>query len=72
MRWAHLLLLGLFSFCCVRAEDSKNDTSAESSETSSEEKSDDILEEDNVLVLNTKNFNNALQTYKYLLVEFCE
>ncbi|XP_077305619.1 protein disulfide-isomerase A2 [Lithobates pipiens] len=70
MRWVHLLLLGLFSSCYVLAEDSKNDPSAESSETSSEEKSDDILEEDNVLVLNAKNFNNALQTYKYLLVEF--
>ncbi|XP_018423221.1 PREDICTED: protein disulfide-isomerase A2 [Nanorana parkeri] len=70
MRWIHLLLLGLLSFCHVRADGSQNASSAESSETSSEEKSDDVLEEDNVLVLNTKNFDNALQTYKYLLVEF--
>ncbi|KAM5152455.1 protein disulfide-isomerase A2 [Mantella aurantiaca] len=70
MRWTHLLLLGLLSFCHVRAEDSQNATSAQSSETSGEEKTDELLEEDNVLVLNTKNFNNALHTYKYLLVEF--
>ena len=30
-----------------------------------------ITEEDNVLVLNSKNFDYAIKTYKYLLVEFC-
>lgn len=30
-----------------------------------------ISEEDHVLVLNTKNFDHAVKTYKYLLVEFC-
>ncbi|XP_069840384.1 protein disulfide-isomerase A2 [Dendropsophus ebraccatus] len=66
MRWSHLLL-GLLLAFYVRAEDSANATSAESS---SEEKTDEILEEDNVLVLHKKNFDNALRTYKYLLVEF--
>ncbi|XP_073504623.1 protein disulfide-isomerase A2 [Phyllobates terribilis] len=66
MRWSHLLLsllLGLY----IKAEDSANTTSAEST---SEEKTDELLEEENVLVLNEKNFDNALRTYKYLLVEF--
>ncbi|KAM9305235.1 protein disulfide-isomerase A2 [Gastrophryne carolinensis] len=65
MRWAHLLLLGLLSLCYVCAETTDNDTSAESTE-----KTTDILEEDDVLVLNEENFDNALKTYKYLLVEF--
>lgn len=30
-----------------------------------------INEEDFVLVLNSKNFDYAIKTYKYLLVEFC-
>lgn len=30
-----------------------------------------INEEDNVLVLNSKNFDHAVKTYNYLLVEFC-
>ncbi|XP_069590818.1 protein disulfide-isomerase A2 [Ranitomeya imitator] len=66
MRWSHLLL-GLLLGFYVKAEDSANATSAEST---SEEKTDELLEEENVLVLNQKNFDNALRTYKYLLVEF--
>ncbi|XP_073414637.1 protein disulfide-isomerase A2 [Dendrobates tinctorius] len=66
MRWSHLLL-GLLLSLYVEAEDSANATSAEST---SEEKTDELLEEENVLVLNQKNFDNALRTYKYLLVEF--
>jgi protein disulfide-isomerase A1 len=34
------------------------------------DESTSINEEDNVLVLNTKNFDYAVKTYKYLLVEF--
>lgn len=30
------------------------------------------VEEENILVLNQHNFARALQTYKLLLVEFCE
>ncbi|KAM4023766.1 protein disulfide-isomerase A2 [Anomaloglossus baeobatrachus] len=66
MRWSHLLfglLLGLY----VKAEDAANATSAESS---SAEKTEELLEEENVLVLHQKNFDTALKTYKYLLVEF--
>ncbi|XP_068102530.1 protein disulfide-isomerase A2 [Hyperolius riggenbachi] len=70
MRWTHLLLLGLFSFYLGRADGSENATSAESSESSSEEKTQDIIEEDHVLLLHKRNFDQALKTYKYLLVEF--
>ncbi|XP_077130397.1 protein disulfide-isomerase A2 [Ranitomeya variabilis] len=66
MRWSHLLL-GLLLGFYVKAEDSANATSAEST---SEEKTEELLEEENVLVLHQKNFDNALRTYKYLLVEF--
>ncbi|XP_044159785.1 protein disulfide-isomerase-like isoform X2 [Bufo gargarizans] len=68
MRWSHLLL-GLLLAFYVKAEASTDESPAESS-SSSEEKTGDILEEENVLVLNTKNFDEALKTYKYLLVEF--
>ncbi|KAM4697706.1 protein disulfide-isomerase A2 [Rhinophrynus dorsalis] len=70
MRWSRLLLLCLLLALSVRAE-SENESSTESPENSSkEEASDEILEEDNVLVLNKNNFDKALQTYKFLLVEF--
>ncbi|CAH2307775.1 disulfide-isomerase A2 [Pelobates cultripes] len=74
MRWYHLFLLCVLSASCTRAEVqdvNSNVTSAESAETSSEEQtSDEITEEDNVLVLNKKNFDKALQDYPFLLVEF--
>ncbi|XP_063788502.1 protein disulfide-isomerase A2 [Pseudophryne corroboree] len=70
MRWPHLVLFSLLAVCHVLAEDSQNATSSQSSENSSEEATDEILEEDHVLVLNKNNFDNALRTYKYLLVEF--
>ena len=35
------------------------------------DESTSINEEDHVLVLNTNNFDYAVKTYKYLLVEFC-
>ncbi|KAG9467467.1 hypothetical protein GDO78_014894 [Eleutherodactylus coqui] len=68
MRWSHLLLGLLLAFY---AKADPNATSAESSsESSREEKTDELLEEENVLVLHEKNFDNALKTFKYLLVEF--
>ncbi|XP_053551046.1 protein disulfide-isomerase A2 [Bombina bombina] len=75
MRWLHLLLFCL-TVLNTRAEEqdlNKNAASAEISDTTSEEKaadSDEILEEENILVLNEKNFDKALSTYKFLLVEF--
>ena len=31
-----------------------------------------IEEEENVLVLTTSNFDEAIKTHKYILVEFCK
>ncbi|XP_075037571.1 protein disulfide-isomerase A2 [Mixophyes fleayi] len=70
MKWSHFLLLSLLSVYHVLAEDPPNAASAESSENSSQENTEDILEEEHVLVLSKNNFENALRTYKYLLVEF--
>ncbi|KAM8961626.1 protein disulfide-isomerase A2 [Pelodytes ibericus] len=74
MRWSHLLLLCLLSASRSWAEEQdvqSPQSSAESSETSSEEStSDELTEEDHVLVLNKKNFDKALQDFPFLLVEF--
>jgi hypothetical protein len=32
----------------------------------------DYVEEDDVIILNTTNFDNALKEFKYLFVHFCE
>ncbi|KAM3917209.1 protein disulfide-isomerase A2 [Leptodactylus fuscus] len=66
MRWSHLLL-GLLLAFYVKADATSEESSAESS---SVEKTEELLEEEDVLVLHDKNFDNALKTYKYLLVEF--
>ncbi|NP_001011281.1 protein disulfide-isomerase A2 precursor [Xenopus tropicalis] len=70
MRWLTALQLCLLcTFYTVAL--GQNATSEEPTKNSSEEEtSDELLEEDNVLVLNKKNFDKALETYKYLLVEF--
>lgn len=47
------------------------DTDTET-ETEKKEKTDEITEEKNVLVLHEKNFVRALSENKYLLVEFCK
>ncbi|KAG8433371.1 hypothetical protein GDO86_017594 [Hymenochirus boettgeri] len=67
-----LLVFKLFLFLVhSTAAQGQNETSAEPPDSPSEEEtSDEIYEEDSVLVLNKKNFDKALQSYKYLLVEF--
>ncbi|KAK7162146.1 hypothetical protein R3I94_004711 [Phoxinus phoxinus] len=76
-----LLLCGL----CVRAEDEKTDNVEEKgnngeeiveegtekdAEPEKQEKTDEITEEKDVLVLHSVNFDRALSENKYLLVEF--
>ncbi|XP_053327376.1 protein disulfide-isomerase A2 isoform X2 [Spea bombifrons] len=70
MRCSALLLLCLLSALRAGAEDQVVEKDPTSAEDASAEKSDDILEEDNVLVLNKRNFDKALQEYPFLLVEF--
>nr|AAH99308.1 LOC399040 protein [Xenopus laevis] len=70
MRWLIFLQFCLLSTFYSSAF-GQNDATEEPTKSSSEEEtSDELLEEDNVLVLNKRNFNKALETYKYLLVEF--
>lgn len=79
-----LLLCGL----CVRAEDETTEDSNEEKENNGQEKvedspegdteaekqekTDEITEEKDVLVLHSVNFDRALSENKYLLVEFCK
>ncbi|KAM4631707.1 protein disulfide-isomerase A2 [Discoglossus pictus] len=67
MRCSYLALLCLLLAFNAKAEDEET-KKTESSE--SKEETDELLEEDDVLVLNEKNFDKALSSYKYLLVEF--
>lgn len=78
------LLCGL----CVRAEDETTkdnieekgnndeekveDTPEEDTEPEKPEKTDEITEEKDVLILHSVNFDRALSENKYLLVEFCK
>lgn len=80
MKPAHTLIFALL-LLCTRAEpeaaeenlttEDKTDTDIET-ETEKKEKTDEITEEKNVLVLHEKNFARALSENKYLLVEFCK
>lgn len=80
MKPAHTLIFALL-LLCTRAEpeaaeenlttEDKTDTDTET-ETEKKEKTDEITEEKNVLVLHEKNFARALSENKYLLVEFCK
>lgn len=79
-----LLLCGL----CVWAEDEKTEDNVEEkgndgeekveegtekdAEPEKPEKTDEITEEKDVLVLHSVNFDRALSENKYLLVEFCK
>ncbi|XP_067298925.1 protein disulfide-isomerase A2 [Pseudorasbora parva] len=80
MRLLHILGFTLL-LCspCVRAEDEKTEdngeekvenSSKEDAKPEKKEKTDEITEEKDVLVLHSANFDRALSENKYLLVEF--
>lgn len=67
---------------CVRADEQKVEEEVEEhvekqeednpEEVPQPEKTDEITEEKDVMVLHSINFNRALSENKYLLVEFCK
>ncbi|KAJ8413566.1 hypothetical protein AAFF_G00080730 [Aldrovandia affinis] len=72
-----LLVLALASSTCTKAEENTEETLEESEDDSSEdteseikEKTNEILEEKDVMVLHINNFARALSENKFLLVEF--
>lgn len=83
-----IALLGLLLWAsCTQAEDStdsqtetQEETSEEASEETTEEeaeapkkeKTTEIEEENNVMILHINNFERALSEVQYLLVEFCK
>lgn len=83
-----IALLGLLLWAsCTQAEDStdsqtetQEETSEEASEETTEEeaeapkkeKTTEIEEENNVMILHINNFERALSENQYLLVEFCK
>nr|AAH45330.1 Zgc:55398 [Danio rerio]AAI64628.1 Zgc:55398 [Danio rerio] len=80
MRFLHILALGLL-VCglCARAdeenteeksEEKAEDNSEEDTEPEKPEKTDEITEDKDVLILHSVNFDRALSENKYLLVEF--
>lgn len=80
MRFLHILALGLL-VCglCARAdeenteeksEEKVEDNSEEDTEPEKPEKTDEITEDKDVLILHSVNFDRALSENKYLLVEF--
>ncbi|XP_062382831.1 protein disulfide-isomerase A2, partial [Sardina pilchardus] len=71
------LLLGLVSVLLVRADDSDGgdgngamEEEGDEEEAEVKEKTDEIAEEKDVMVLHINNFERALRENKYLLVEF--
>lgn len=78
MRLLHILgFTLLLCSLCVRAEEKTaeekvEDSSEEDTEPEKPEKTDEITEEKDVLVLHSVNFDRALSENKYLLVEFCK
>ncbi|XP_053333236.1 protein disulfide-isomerase A2 [Clarias gariepinus] len=74
MRPARALIIAL-ALLCARAEPETAEGHADrgdktQTETETEEKTDEITEEKNVLVLHEKNLDRALSENRYLLVEF--
>ncbi|XP_056307864.1 protein disulfide-isomerase A2 [Danio aesculapii] len=80
MRFLHILALGLLvcGLCVSADEENTEEKSEEKVEESSEEdtepekpeKTDEITEDKDVLILHSVNFDRALSENKYLLVEF--
>lgn len=74
MKLVQVWLLLLLCFLSVKAGEETAEENQNDKETEPEikVKTDELTEENNVLVLHDKNFARALNEYKYLLVEFCE
>ncbi|XP_067859157.1 protein disulfide-isomerase-like [Heptranchias perlo] len=68
-KWC-LLMLGFAFLSAVKAEETEVKESSDTKEDAEEVASDEITEDQDVLILNKYNFERALKENKFLLVEF--
>lgn len=78
MKPAYVLIFAVLLLCSsvepevAEEKPAMEDKTNTETESEKKEKTEEITEEKNVLVLHEKNFARALSENKYLLVEFCK